>query len=64
MSDHFYGVNKGHGFDPFVVSTGTSTTGKSIELRLHDGDGLIRMEVLKALKTLEAYFEKSGAVTP
>ena len=64
MPDHFYGVNKGHGLDLFVVSTGTSTTGKTVELRLHDGDGLIRMDVLKALKTLEAFFEKSGAVTP
>lgn len=28
MSDRFYGVNKGHGFDPFVVSTGTSHHGQ------------------------------------
>ncbi len=64
MADHFYGLNIGHGFDPYVVATGTSTTGKTVELRLHDGDGLIRMDVLKALKSLEAFFEKSGAVTP
>ena len=64
MADHYYGLNVGHGFDPAAVTTGTSTTGKTVELRLHDGDGLIRMDVLKALKSLEAFFEKSGAVTP
>lgn len=64
MADHFYSVNKGHGLDPSAVTTGAATSGQSIELRLHDGDGLNRIEVLKALGTLIAYFQENAQVTP
>ncbi len=61
MSDKFYGLNIGHQFDPRVVETDVSTTGKTVELRLSDGAGLNRMSVLLALKTLEAFFERNGS---
>lgn len=63
MADHFYSVNKGHGLDPSSVTVGTSTSGQSIELRLHDGDGLTRMDVLKAIEALKAHFGESVSVT-
>ena len=68
MADHFYGVNKGAGADPNgdvgfqAVAVGTSTTGKSIELRLHDGDALNKIEVLKALEALEDYILRPDTI--
>jgi hypothetical protein len=64
MADHFYSVNKGTGFDPSIVTVGVATSGQSIELRLHDGDGLTRMDVLRAIETLESRFQENEPVTP
>lgn len=64
MADHFYSVNIGAGQDPSGVTVGTSTSGQTIELRLHDGDGLRRIDVLMALETLEARFMENEPVTP
>ena len=64
MADHFYSVNKGHGLDPSVVTVGTASSGQSIELRLHDGDGLIRMDVVKALTVLLNYMKENAVITP
>lgn len=64
MADHFYSVNKGHGVDPSAVTTGVASSGQSIELRLHDGDGLNRMDVILALDTLRAFFVENAEVTP
>ena len=60
MADHFYSVNKGDKFDPNTVTVGTSTSSESIELRIHDGDSIVntKMNVIMALETLIAYFEK------
>ena len=52
MADHFLSVSKGGSFGS--VTTGTSSSGQSIELRLHDGDGLTKSEVLRALTAIEA----------
>lgn len=64
MADHFYSVNKGAGLDPSAVTVGAASSGQSIEVRLHDGDGLTRMDVLKALETIEARFMENEPVTP
>jgi hypothetical protein len=66
MADHFYSVLKGEGFDPATVTAGTSTSGESIELRVADGDTLAntKLNILNALRTLMAYFEKpSNTIT-
>lgn len=63
MADHFYGVAIGAGLDPAAVQTGTSTTSAVIELRLADGAGLTRIEVVKALTTLANHFKESVSVT-
>lgn len=64
MADHFYSVNRGRVADPSAVVTGAASSGQSIELRLHDGDGLLKTDVILALRMLEGYFTKAGAVTP
>ena len=64
MPDHFYSVQKGTGLDPNRVVTGTSTSGGSVELRIHDGDGHTRLGVSLLLDVLKAYFDRGGAVTP
>lgn len=65
MADHFYGVNIGHGLDPVVaIRTGTSSTATDdMELRTLDGEGLTRMDVIKGLRCLLAYFEQNNAPT-
>jgi hypothetical protein len=62
MSDHFFGVPKGAGLDPLRVTVGTGTDGDVVELRVHDGAGLSRLDVLNCLRTLRAYFSKNSAV--
>ncbi|MBK8270532.1 MAG: hypothetical protein IPK83_20430 [Planctomycetes bacterium] len=64
MADHYYAVDIGRSLDPSKVTTGTSTSAaKHVELRTLDGAGLTRMDVLMALKQLEAYFQ-NHAPTP
>lgn len=64
MADHFYALNIGRSLDPSKVTTGTSSSSaQAIELRTLDGAGLTRMDVLQALKQLEAYFQ-NHAPTP
>jgi hypothetical protein len=64
MSDHYVSVLKGTGLDPNRVVAGTSTSGQSVELRIHDGDGHTRLSVSLALDVLKAYLDRGGAVTP
>lgn len=64
MADHFYSVNKGHGLDPSAVTVGAATSGQSVELRIHDGDGFNRIEVIKALETIKARIEENEPITP
>lgn len=62
MADHFYGVNLGGGADPSVVTEGTSTTSKKVELRVEDGvSGNNRVEVLKAIETIKNRIVKDSA---
>lgn len=61
MADRFYGVNKGSGVDPAggvagqALATGTSTTGKNIELRVVEGAGITKQDLLNALELLKNY---------
>ncbi len=61
MADHFYSVLKGDPFDPNTVTVGTSTSSEAIELRVVDGASISKLDVLKALESLEAYFSKNNA---
>ena len=63
MADHYFSVQKGMGLDPNRVTTGTSTSGQSIELRVHDGDGHNTMSVNMALDCLQAFFSRSGGAS-
>ncbi len=66
MADHFYGISKGAGVDPkggvggVGVTADTATTSLAIELRLADGAGLTRYEVLNAIEQLKNYFNDSA----
>jgi hypothetical protein len=62
MANHYYGVNIGAGLDGSGVSTGTSTTSKTVELVILDGvTGTNKMEVLKALEAIEAAIIEGNA---
>jgi hypothetical protein len=65
VADHYYGLNIGHGLNPVqAIRTGTSSTATDdIELRTLDGEGLTRMDVIKALRCYLAYFEQNNAPT-
>jgi hypothetical protein len=63
MADHFFSVNKGSQLDPIRVTVGTSTSGQSVELRVHDGDGHNTMSVNMALDCLQAFFSRSGGAS-
>lgn len=54
MANHYYGVNIGAGADPAGVATGTSSTGKNVELVILDGvSGNSKTEVLKAIEEIK-----------
>jgi hypothetical protein len=61
MADHFYSCGVGDPFDPNTVTVGTSTSGEAIELRVHDGASITKLQVFKVLETLDAYFSKNNA---
>jgi hypothetical protein len=64
MSNHFFSVNHGlANFDNnFAITQATSSTsGDDIELRVADGVGLTRLDVLKALEQLEHLFQSGGS---
>lgn len=58
MADHYYSVQRGEGFDPNTVTAGTSSSSENIELRTRDGASLTKIDVIKGLETLLAYFQK------
>lgn len=60
MADHFYGTNLGGGTDASGISTGTSTTSKTVEVRIHDGDGISKTDVLIALEKIAEYITKNN----
>ncbi len=64
MADHFYGVNLKTSKQLGQVTVGTSTGGNTtspIELRIHDGDGYSKADVVMALEILEAYIATNTA---
>ena len=67
MADHFYGVSIGVGADPDTaaggtgVTFGTSTASTAIELRVTDGAGVTKVDLLKALEVIEYYVAQAGA---
>lgn len=58
MANHYYGVNLGAGFDPANVSTGTSTTSKSVELVIVDATTGIAGDKMQVLRAIDAIKEK------
>ena len=60
MADHFYSVAFGDQA-PNEVTVGTSTSSESVELRVHDGDGWSKTQLIKALETLENYIATHDA---
>jgi hypothetical protein len=63
MADRYFSLLKGSGLDPNRVTVGTSTSGQSIELRVHDSDGHNTMSVNMALDCLRAFFSRSGGAS-
>lgn len=58
MADHFVSINRGVSgmkYSDFTTGTSTSATDK-IELRVLDGAGLTRKDVLLALEAFERFF--------
>lgn len=64
MADQFFSVNKGGMPDSSFVTTGAATSGQSVELRVHTGDGHTKMSVLLALETLKNHITRAAAITP
>jgi hypothetical protein len=50
MATRFFGINRGE--QSTSIATGTSTTGKAIELAVNDAVGITRKEVLDSLDLL------------
>ena len=61
MADHFYSVVKGDGLEPANVTFGTVTSGEAMELRVLDGAGISKTDLLMAMEALEAYIVKANA---
>lgn len=60
MADHFYGVDRG-GQAPGDVTVAAATTSKAIELRVTDGTGITKTELIKALEVIENKIAVSDA---
>jgi hypothetical protein len=57
MADHFYSVLATDGRQVRNVTVGTSSsTTKPIELRILDGQGVSKLQIIMALQSFEAYF--------
>jgi hypothetical protein len=58
MADTFYSVVLGeHHADK--VTKGASTSGEIIELRVHDGDGTTKLQLLNALEAIKEYITRA-----
>jgi hypothetical protein len=66
MADHFVSVNRGAESIAYnYYTTGTSSTaGNDIELRVRDGAGLTKLDVVRALDMFERFFENPQLVAP
>jgi hypothetical protein len=65
MADHFVGINRGGGDHGYVFTDstftyGTSTGATDIELRIADGAGWTKQEVLVAIELLELFITTSN----
>jgi hypothetical protein len=63
MASHFVSLNRGQEgsrFSDFV--TGVATSGGDIEIRLDDGKSYNKVDVIKALKAFERFFENAQQV--
>lgn len=56
MADRFYSVVKGEHF-PHQVTEGSSTSSEAVELRVADSIYTNKIDVILALKALQAYLE-------
>jgi len=64
MASHYVSWNIGDGLSPANLTTGTSSTGTDhVEIRMLDGAGLTKKDVLLALEALEGYLS-TNPVTP
>ena len=64
MSNHFFSGNHGlnQALNNYSITQATSSTsGDDMELRLADGVGLTRLDVLKFLERLESLFQSGGS---
>jgi hypothetical protein len=61
MADTFWSLPKGGSFG--AVTTGAATSGQSLELRLHTGDGFTKAEVLRALQAIEAAISQGSELS-
>jgi hypothetical protein len=64
MSNHFFGINHGQNreLNLYDIDQATSSTsGDDIELRIADGVGLTRVDVIKALRAFLLMFESGGS---
>lgn len=63
MADHFVGINRGlNGTQYSDFTTGTSTGGTDIELRVGDGLNLTRKDIDLALEAFERFFQNAQQV--
>lgn len=60
MADHFYSVILGDQA-PRDVTVGATTSSEIIELRVHDGDGTTKRDLLLAMEVLENYIATHDA---
>ena len=60
MSDTFYSVVLGDQA-PNEVTVGTSTSSEAIELRVLDGTGITKVQLLKGLEAIENYIKVNSA---
>lgn len=60
MADHFYSTNMG-AMGPVDVTKATSTQAGTVELRIHDGASLTKLEVLNCLEAIENYITRDSA---
>lgn len=60
MADHFYSTGMG-AMGPVDVTEGTSTQSGVVELRIHDGAGLTKLEVLNCIEAIEQRIIRDSA---
>ena len=63
MADTFWSVVKGEQ-NHDQVTTGASTSGEAIELRVVTASGMTKLEILNGLKAIENYIVHAGNDAP